>query len=55
MLIVAYAALFYVATAVLVGGLAFRIWEYATTPAPLKIPTTPAPMTRSGVALRLAR
>jgi nitrate reductase gamma subunit len=54
-LIVAYAALFYVATAVLVGGLAFRIWEYATTPAPLKIPTTPAPMTRSGVALRLAR
>jgi nitrate reductase gamma subunit len=54
-LTVAYAALFYMATAVLVGGLAFRIWEYATTPSPLKIPTTPAPTTRSGVALRLAR
>jgi nitrate reductase gamma subunit len=54
-LTVAYALLFYMATAVLVGGLAFRIWEYATTPAPLKIPTTPAPTTRSGVLLRLAR
>jgi nitrate reductase gamma subunit len=54
-LTVAYAVLFYVATAVLVGGLAFRVWEYATTPAPLKIPTTPAPTTHAGVALRLAR
>jgi nitrate reductase gamma subunit len=44
-----------VATAVLVGGLAFRIWEYASTPAPLKIPTTPAPTTTGGVALRLTR
>lgn len=55
MLTVAYAALFYVATAVLIGGLAFRVWEYATTPAPLKIPTTPAPTTHTGVTLRLAR
>lgn len=55
MLTVAYAALFYLAAAVMVGGLAFRVWEYATTPAPLKIPTTPAPMTEGGVALRLAR
>jgi nitrate reductase gamma subunit len=54
-LTVAYAALFYVATAVLVGGLAFRVWEYATTPAPLKIPTTPAPTTHGGVVLRLGR
>lgn len=53
MLTVAYAGLFYLATAVLVGGLAFRIWEYASTPTPLKIPTTPAPTTRGGVALRL--
>jgi nitrate reductase gamma subunit len=51
----AYASLFYFATAVLVGGLAFRIWEYAKTPAPLKIPTTPAPRTRGGVVLRLGR
>jgi len=54
-LTVTYALLFYFATAILVGGLAFRIWEYATTPAPLKIPTTPAPRTGSGVVLRLAR
>jgi [DsrC]-trisulfide reductase subunit M len=54
-LTVAYAVLFYLATAVLVGGLAFRIWEYATVPAPLKIPTTPAPRTRGGVVLRLGR
>ncbi|MCC6780761.1 MAG: respiratory nitrate reductase subunit gamma [Hyphomicrobiales bacterium] len=52
---VAYATLFYVATAILVGGVAFRVWEYAATPAPLKIPTTPAPTTYAGVALRLAR
>lgn len=55
MLTVGYAVLFYIATAVLAGGLAFRVWEYATTPAPLKIPTTPAPTTRGGVVLRLGR
>ena len=55
MLTIVYALLFYVATAVLVGGVAFRIWEYSTTPAPLKIPTTPAPTTSSGVAFRLFR
>jgi nitrate reductase gamma subunit len=47
--------LFYAATAVLLGGLAVRIVDYARTPAPLKIPTTPAPITRGGVALRLLR
>jgi len=50
-----YAALFYVATAVFVIGLALKIRGYARTPAPLKIPTTPAPTTTSGVALRLTR
>lgn len=50
-----YAALFYVATLALVGGLAYRIRLYAATPAPLKIPTTPAPTTRTGVAFRLVR
>jgi nitrate reductase gamma subunit len=50
-----YAVMFYIAAAVLVFGLAFRIWEYATTPAPLKIPTTPAPATRGGVVMRLCR
>lgn len=52
---IAFALLFYVATAVLVGGLAWRIADYARTPAPLKIPTTPAPITRGGVAVRMAR
>jgi nitrate reductase gamma subunit len=52
---VAFALLFYAATALLVFGLAARIADYARTPAPLKIPTTPAPVTHGGVALRLLR
>jgi nitrate reductase gamma subunit len=55
LLSIAYAALFYVATAVLVVGVALKIRRYAGTPAPLKIPTTPAPTTTTGVALRLTR
>ncbi len=54
-LTVTYALLFYVATAVLVLGLALRIRLYLRTPAPLKIPTTPAPTTGGGAALRMAR
>lgn len=50
-----FALLFYVATAVLVGGLAIKIRRYWSVPAPLKIPTTPAPTTGTGVAFRLAR
>ncbi len=50
-----YAALFYAATAVLTIGVALKIRSYAGTPAPLKIPTTPAPTTTTGVALRLTR
>ena len=52
---IAFALAYYVAFAVLVGGLAYRIYGYARVPAPLKIPTMPAPTTRGGVALRLAR
>jgi len=54
-LTVTYALLFYAATAVLVFGLAWRIRLYLRTPAPLKIPTTPAPTTRRGVVLRITR
>lgn len=50
---IAYAALFYIATAVLIAGLAYKIWLYQKVPAPLKIPTTPAPITRGGVVYRL--
>ncbi|MGV6826658.1 MAG: respiratory nitrate reductase subunit gamma [bacterium] len=51
----AIALLFYAATAILIAGLAFRIRLYVRTPAPLKIPTTPAPTTQSGVVLRMIR
>ena len=54
-LTIVYALLFYAATALLVGGLAYKIWQYAKTPAPLKIPTTPAPVTRAGVVMRMFR
>jgi nitrate reductase gamma subunit len=50
-----YALLFVVATIVLVVGLARKIAQYAKTPAPLKIPTTPAPVTQTGVVMRLFR
>ncbi len=55
MLTVVYALLFYLAAAVLVGATAWKILVYARTPAPLKIPTTPAPVTRRGVVLRMLR
>jgi nitrate reductase gamma subunit len=54
-LTVLYAILFYVAAAVLLAGLTRKVVQYARTPAPLKIPTTPAPTTETGVALRLFR
>ncbi|MBE7427658.1 MAG: respiratory nitrate reductase subunit gamma [Ideonella sp.] len=54
-LTIGYAALLYVAAAVMVVGLAVKIRGYARTPAPLKIPTTPAPITGTGVVLRMTR
>lgn len=50
-----YAVLFYASTLILVGGLVFKIVRYARTPAPLKIPTTPAPVTKTGVVMRMFR
>lgn len=55
LLTIIFIALFYLASALFVGGLAYKIYIYARTPAPLKIATTPAPLTNSGVALRIAR
>ena len=52
-LTITYALLFYAAAAILVIGVAARIWRYARTPQPLKIPVPPAPTTRGGVALRM--
>lgn len=51
----AYVAAFYFAGLVFFGGLAWVVADYARTPAPLKIPTTPAPVDNGGVALRMAR
>jgi nitrate reductase gamma subunit len=48
-----YALSFYLATLIFIGGLAYKIYQYAKTPAPLKIPTAPAPLTRSGVVWRI--
>ena len=50
-----YAGLFYAATAILVVGVAAKVAGYARTPAPLRIPTTPAPRTKAGVVGRMAR
>ena len=45
----------YAAVVILVAGLVRKIVQYARTPVPLKIPTTPAPLTRTGVVGRLMR
>jgi nitrate reductase gamma subunit len=50
-----FAILFYLATLVFVVGLLQRIRLYANTPSPLLIPTTPAPVTKAGVVLRMTR
>ncbi len=55
LLTILYAALFYLASALLVVGFLRKVVDYACTPAPLKIPTTPAPVTPVGVGLRMTR
>ena len=52
-LTLAYTFAFYLAFGVLMVGLARKIIQYARIPAPLKIPTTPAPTTLTGVAWRM--
>ncbi len=55
MISVIYALLFSLATLLLIVGLAVNIYQYAKVPAPLKIPTMPAPLTKTGVGFRLFR
>ena len=50
-----FAVLFYFAAGLFAVVFTYRIATYARTPAPLKIPTTPAPRTRFGVVLLMAR
>lgn len=52
---IVFVVLFYAASLVLVLGVARKILQYTRSPAPLKIPTTPAPTTTSGVVYRMAR
>ena len=49
-----YVLLFYFAIAVLIAGVVNKILQYKRVPAPLKIAVTPAPLTRGGVAWRMA-
>jgi len=50
-----FAGIFYIAALILVVGVGRKIMQYARTPAPLKIPTTPAPVTQAGVVIRMAQ
>ncbi len=47
--------LFTFAILAFVLGFGYRIYDYARTPAPLLIPTTPAPTSRVGMLLRMLR
>ncbi len=53
LLTIFFTLLFYFATATIVIGLAYRIRLYASTPTPLRIPTTPAPISAGGVVRRM--
>lgn len=44
----------YLSLLLFVIGLSYKIIQYWQTPAPLKIPITPAPLTRTGVLVRMA-
>ena len=50
-----FGILFYAATLLLVIGVGLRLRKYHKIPAPLVIPTTPAPITNRGVVGRLLR
>lgn len=50
-----YALLFCIAIIIFFVGLGQKVYQYWTTPAPLKIPTTPAPLTTGGAVIRVLR
>ena len=52
---VLFIVFFYLALLVCLVGLSAKIIQYTTTPAPLKIPVAPMPLTRFGVILRMMR
>jgi nitrate reductase gamma subunit len=52
-LTVVFVILGYIAIAVFIVGVLYKVWKYATTPAPLKIPQNPSPVTPAGVPPRI--
>ena len=50
-----YALSFYFALTVMITGLVYKIWQFSSTPVPLKIPLMPAPLTQKGVVFRWIR
>jgi nitrate reductase gamma subunit len=54
-LTIVLSAILTLSLALFVVAMAGRLWRYAVTPAPLRIATMPAPLTRYGAALRLGR
>ena len=49
------AILFYLAFFILAYGLVVKVLQYKNTPAPLKIPTMPAPTTTAGDIFRMSK
>jgi nitrate reductase gamma subunit len=50
-----FTALFYISLLVFIVGMGRKIYQFWITPAPLKIPTAPTPLTQSGVVFRMIR
>ncbi len=48
-----FAFIFYLVAIVFIVGMARKIYQYANTPAPLKIVVSPAPLTKTGVYARM--
>ncbi len=53
LLTIIFTLMAYGAGAIFIVGFLSRLVKYAKTPSPLKIPTTPAPLTPAGAALRV--
>jgi nitrate reductase gamma subunit len=52
---IVFTALFYISLIIFIVGMARKIFQFWKTPAPLKIPTAPTPLTQTGVVMRMIR
>lgn len=50
-----FTLLFYTALVIFIVGMVHKIYQFSTTPVPLKIPVAPTPLTKGGVVMRIAR